>query len=801
MDLEENDEDIMPPIGTNTFGIPNDPKLLAEYELYRPSMGTRQLLSERNRSVYTEAFIEHERLGTLADLCVRALAKLGTMQIAEPVRQDPLKLRIHYDTIDVNLPLKECYFVDDLLYWRRVVLAKSTDKSLALKKLNEYDWKGAGISIKYVEIVEECPAGFWPEEEMAGLAALVSEHVHSLDIRHLQSLTEEAFARYIDSETELDVTSEESEEIEVSSDEPDTNDEESEEFEEEDEQNEQKLLHDKMIKMTSIVSFQPPTDQHNKDDNRDTTSQRQSVEKTVSIAKSSLSSVDTRGDARSVDWEAELNERRRARYARNAARQELRDMQLAKRVEHERRRRQRSLLRKPPVEETPKKKKKNRKAGIKGVFDIKVDSEPEDNEDKIVDKRNKQKLLQSMNNYDYPAEHCHHIDLSFVRYFNNLVSLSLQFLGPHIGRDFHKRHLKFSYDDMTRLAKGLRTLEKLKIFRLRNSSMDVKKLQTLSRALKALDELEVVDFGYDQMTDDCGATLGMILERDNMFKALELEYNRLDTEAAFAIGRALFQHKGTGTLEYLGLAHNIIDNVALHNLSRHIVGTPHVQELKLSGIEASKSAVCREISYILRQHLPLRSLDIVAIPMDPLVSREIVCALEASMNISHFDSRECDMDIDEDLEADIIIRRNHYLSNTEFMTIGVKRSEEELVTAATNWKHPIVRKIENDMAQRAECIRNRPPRAKLHSEPNIISDEAKKSVETELGSIRMKSLVFPSLTKSDGKSFLSDSISSKPQPSPPFEFNPNSFNLNQFREHVFLPGPSNRHYYLQQNRI
>ncbi|XP_068148483.1 uncharacterized protein [Drosophila tropicalis] len=800
MDLEENDEDIMPPIGTNTFGIPNDPKLLAEYELYRPSMETRQLLSERNRSVYTEAFIEHERLGTLADLCVRALAKLGTMQIAELVQQDPLKLRIHYDTIDVNLPLKECYFVDDLHYWRRVVLAKSTDKTLAFKSLNEYDWKGAGISIKYVEIIEACPAEFWPENEMAGLAALVSEHVHSMDIRHLQSLTEEAFSRYIDSEVELDVTSEESEEIQISSDEPDTNDEQLEEAEEEDEQNEQKALHDRMIKMTSIVSFQPTSD-YNKEDNRDNISQRQSVDRTVSVAKSSQSSVDTRGDARSVDWEEELNERRRARNARNAARQELRDMQAAKRVEHERRRRQRSLLRKPPVEETPKKKKKNRKTVIKGVFDIKVDAEPEDNEDKIVDKRNKEKLLQSIENYDYPDEHCHHVDLSFVSYFNNLVSLSLQFLGPHIGRDFHKRHWKFSYDDMTRLAKGLRTLEKLKIFRLRNSCMDVKKLQTLSRALKALDELEVVDFGYDKMPDECGATLGMILERDNMLKALELEYNRLDAESALAIGRALFQHRGTGTLEYLGLAHNIIDNVALHNLSRNIVGTPHVQELKLTGIEASNSAVCREISYILRQHWPLRSLDIVAIPMDSQYSREIVCALEGSANIIHFDARECDMDIDDDFDADIIIRRNQYRANTDFVTTGVKITEEEMLTAARNWKHPIIRKVKNDMAQRAECIRNRPHRATLLSDLAIISDEAKKSVETELGSIRMKSLVLPSLTNSDGKTFISDSISSKPQPSLPFEFNPNSFNLNQFREHVFLPGTSNRHYYFQQNRI
>ncbi|EDW39557.1 GL11877 [Drosophila persimilis] len=452
MDIEE-DLDGMPPISIGTFGIPNDPELLDEYALYRPSIGTRRLLSERHREVYAEAFIEHERLGTLADLCVRALAKSqGTVHIAVPVREDPLKLRIHYDSIDVDLPLRECYFVEDVRYWRRVVLAKSTDKSLAQKKLSEYDWRGKGISIKYVEIVEACPAAFWPESEMAELAALVREHVRTMDIRHLQSLSEESFQRHKgSSDSEPDVTSEESEALFVSSDERNTSSEWTDE--QEGECSEEQSTEQPDPKNQAKINF-----------NRVETEEEQPA-----------------GEAKRV-----------ARGSRNAVRQQLRRLQAARKEAHEQRVHRRTVMRQRPAEQPEKKRRKSRKT-VMGVFSMKVEPEPEDDEDKIVDRRNKEKVLERLRRYDFPSEHCHHIDLSFVRFFDNLVSFTLEFLGPHMGRDFHKRHLRFSTEDVVRLARGLQELDKLQIFRLRNSRMDHLKLHVLCRVLKNLKALEVID--------------------------------------------------------------------------------------------------------------------------------------------------------------------------------------------------------------------------------------------------------------------------------------------------------------------
>ncbi|XP_026848132.1 uncharacterized protein LOC113566494 isoform X1 [Drosophila persimilis] len=184
--------------------------------------------------------------------------------------------------------------------------------------------------------------------------------------------------------------------------------------------------------------------------------------------------------------------KRVARGSRNAVRQQLRRLQAARKEAHEQRVHRRTVMRQRPAEQPEKKRRKSRKT-VMGVFSMKVEPEPEDDEDKIVDSRNKEKVLERLRRYDFPSEHCHHIDLSFVRFFDNLVSFTLEFLGPHMGRDFHKRHLRFSTEDVVRLARGLQELDKLQIFRLRNSRMDHLKLHVLCRVLKNLKALEVID--------------------------------------------------------------------------------------------------------------------------------------------------------------------------------------------------------------------------------------------------------------------------------------------------------------------
>ncbi|KAH8263344.1 hypothetical protein KR044_007606 [Drosophila immigrans] len=738
MDDEINTECLAPP-STNTFGIPNEPDLLVEYELYKASMGTKLLTSECHREVFSEAFIEHERLGTLADLCVRALAKLGTRHIAPPVRQDPLKLRIHYDSLDVNLPLKDCYFVDDLRFWRRVVLAKSSDKSLPFKRIDEYDWRGMGISLKYVELVEACPAEYWPEKQMAELGALVRQYVRTLHIQHMQSLTDSSFSHYVESDPDLDVTSDESDMMQVSSDERD-----------------------------SAV--------------------RISIRQTV-FKVDRAESVTTLRDS-----EKSVARRREARAARNAARQQLRDLQQEKRKEHERRKQTRALMRKLPEPVAPPKKKRKRK--LKGVFDMVVPPEPDDGDDDIPDKRNKHKLLDRLHRYDYPPKHCHHIDLSFVRYFDMLESLTIEFLGPKMERAYHKRHLNFSYNDMTHLAAGLDTLQQLKTFRLRNSRMDHMKLLIVARALRQLDALEVVDFGYDQLEDNSSVALGMLLDRRVMLKRLELEYNKLGRKSMDSIGYALKCHaekEPNGTpLQYLGLAHNPLGDTFLNYLIYNVVGTNHVQELNINGAEGTQPAIVRDVCNLLRRHAPLRRLTMAGIALDYWKTDDIICSLFTNNNVVQFDCRGCDFHEDEEFEADVIARRNEYLEDHKGLEAALE-SEQGFQDYITNRRHPIVRKLDLAAAHREQCVRSRPLRSSSVSSFKEEQQEEHQEQEYDIWKV-LGINTNTTTTVQEVRQEPSPSTSSEQQ----FCYNPSLFDLDQVREHMKPPGPADRYYYFQR---
>ncbi|KAH8404841.1 hypothetical protein KR222_005823 [Zaprionus bogoriensis] len=778
---DDNDEDYVPPANSVMLVLPNEPDILLEYEAYRPSRGTRRLYSERAREIYPEAFIENMRLGTLSDLCVRALAKLGTRYIG-PVVNDRCKLRVFFDALDVDEPLKDCYFVNDLRFWRRVVLAKSDNKCLKFKKLEDYDWRGQGISLKFVELVENCPAAYWPEKQMAHLGQLVRYFVRTLHISRLQSLDENFFSHYVESESELEASSDYEEQSEVSSDEKDTSDDLDEMGEEEEvpdpvPASEVKVAKGKAVQM--VLSVDVPD-----------------IESSWSGSEEGESRV---SETKSLSVDHQQMKRREARRDRNAARKLLREMRLEKKLEHERRKKERALhMMKPPPPPKKGKKAKKKKEVIKGAFDITVDPEPDDGEDKIADKRNKKKLLRRLQRYDYPPKHCHHIDLSFVRYFDLLSDLTIEFKGPEQGRNYHKRHLNFSYDDMSRLAKGLRSLQRLKIFRLRNSRMDNMKLLLVCRALRQLKELEVVDFGYDRLQDDCSVAVEMLLDRNVMLKSLELEYNNLARRTVHSIGSMLRANANNSpegkSLEYLGLAHNLLDSFSLDNLVQSVIGTNHLQVLNINGVGVDPEKLASAIDHLLRNHSALRRLDMAANTLSPHDGHKIICALQTNHKVLHFDCRGCDFSEDQEYEADIILRRNNYVAEHTFLGDDTQ-TEESLLAILRENMHPVQRKLQEEKEKQELCLRSRP----LKSSSDALPEEIQPVLEEPVDQIEPEFDIWQTFAVPKAVSLMRFSDYSS-LPSEKFSYHANDFNIHEVRQHLQVPGPSNRYYYFQQQK-
>ncbi|XP_033167208.1 uncharacterized protein LOC117145603 [Drosophila mauritiana] len=741
MDFED-DEEVVQPHYAQKFRAPTDPLLLATYELFRPSHQTLNLHSERNREIFAEAFIEGN-LDTLVNLSVKSLAKLGIRGISPTLQASPQLMRIFYDALDVELPLRDCYLIEDQRFWRRVVLSKTMDKTLHLKRWNEFDWKSEGVSRKFVEQVESCPVNVKPQRRLAQLAEIIWQYVNSMHIRKLQALPDYAFIKHLESEPEEDISSESSDEEEISSDEPDTEMDEGEE-------------------------------EH----------------------QSSSSS----GEAAITFWRAETeNEdtiRRNARHLRNANRQQARDAIARKRkdrMERKKKRQEKLYALKNPDQSGKKKKKKKKEPPIRDVFSINVPPEDDDDEDTKPDNRNKQLLLERVKRYDYPEDHCHHIDLGFVRYFENMMSLTLEFLGPPDVKDYHSRFMKFSDGDMVRLSRGLKYLPNLKTFRLRNSRLSMKKFRILARALQNLDTLEEVDFGYDQMTDECSEGLSYLLKRPLMYRSIQLEHNKLGPNCAIVLGEALSQSQ-LGVLEYLGLAHNPLNELALHSLITCIIGTPHVWALNISGVNTTLGSFSRDIGTLLRSHTPLISLEMAAINIGISQGNQILRSLEKNTRVLYADFRECELSFDQEFEVDMIVRRNNYIH--ENLHHG-----ENLCMVVKERRHPIIQRIEDDFARRKECMEVRPKFSSSSKEtiPEVFVEKKEVEEEGDFWAMlaRWNQPTAPEVRESHTSKESHSSQAGKPEP---FVFEPNNFDLDQFRKSVFLPGPGNRFFYLQKNK-
>ncbi|KAH8344092.1 hypothetical protein KR084_004173 [Drosophila pseudotakahashii] len=742
MDFDDEEEAVQPHYAQK-FRAPTDPILLATYELFKPSPQTLNLYSERNRELFAEAFIDGN-LDTLGNLCVKSLAKLGIRGISPTLQASPQLMRIFYDALDVELPLRECYLIDDQRFWRRVVLSKTLDKTLHLKRWNEFDWKSEGVSRKFVEQVESCPVNVKPERKLARLAETVWEYVKSLHVRKLQALPDYAFSKYLEIDPEEDITSESSDEEDISSDEPDTDlgiDGEGEEEQE-----------------------------------------------------SSSSS-----EAAITFWQAESEDedtmRKNARRQRNANRQLARDAIARKRADRKERkkRRQEKLIALKNPERSAKKKKKKKELPIEDVFSIKVAPEVADDEDTKPDKRNKQLMLERIKRYDYPDIHCHHIDLGFVRFFGNMTSFTLEFLGPPDVKDYQSRYLKFSDGDMVRLSRGLRCLPNLQTFKLRNSRLNLKKFRILARALQNLDSLEEVDFGYAHMTDECSEGLSYLLKRPRMYRIIQLEYNRLGSNSALVLGEALSQSQ-EGVLEYLGLAHNPLNELALHSLITSIIGTPHVMALNISGVDTTQGLFARDIGTLLRSHTPLISLEMAAINIGNSQGNQILRSLEKNTRVLYVDLRECDLTEDQEFEVDVIVRRNNYI--LENFHHG-----ENLCAVVKERRHPIVQRIEEDFARRKACQEVRPKfsSSSVESIPEVVEEKKEVEEERDIWALlaRWNQPAVPEVIVEEVPKESPSPSTTKPQS---FVYEANKFNLEQFRESVFLPGPGNRFFYLQKNK-
>lgn len=156
------------------------------------------------------------------------------------------------------------------------------------------------------------------------------------------------------------------------------------------------------------------------------------------------------------------------------------------------------------------------------------------------------------------------------------------------------------------------------------------------------------------------------------------------------------------------------------------------------------------------------------------------------------DCRECDLDENQEFEVDIILRRNNYIHEN-------MHHAENLCAVIMERRHPIVQRIEEDYANRRECQAVRPKfsSSSVESIPEVVERKKTEEDERDIWAILGLKANPPKVEVPEPRK---SSIAVSEQP-PPFVYEANNFDLQQFRQSVYLPGPGNRFFYLQQNKM
>lgn len=197
MKLDDNEEYQKPPFHINIIGIPNDNLVKLSYEVFKPSVESRHLKSEHNRTLFAEEFSDSAAIKSLQVMNLKLLAKTYRGgSIPRYIEGNSQLRKMFFELIPVNLSLKQCINIDEReVFWRRVFVEQCPDKMLVHKKQHTFpiNWKSMALGLKFQNIIESSTVELWNDEKMFQLAKMCKNFITEMHIRKLQPLKEYSF--------------------------------------------------------------------------------------------------------------------------------------------------------------------------------------------------------------------------------------------------------------------------------------------------------------------------------------------------------------------------------------------------------------------------------------------------------------------------------------------------------------------------------------------------------------------------------------------------------------------------------
>lgn len=207
--------------------------------------------------------------------------------------------------------------------------------------------------------------------------------------------------------------------------------------------------------------------------------------------------------------------------------------------------------------------------------------------------------------------------------------------------------------------------------------MDTKKFDLIVHCLKDIRSLQIVDFGYDYLKDDCAPYFRVLFSGSCCLQQLELESNELGESSMYGLGSALKNYTN-GHLIYLGLARNPLTDKALHTIVSAIIASGHLKEFNIRGAKfiTENGISCCIAKELLGEKSQLVSLDMSAINISEFAANEILKSLEYNKKSLDFKCRGCNLADDCEFDINVILKRNHFVKDNSYVDNEKITSEE-----------------------------------------------------------------------------------------------------------------------------
>lgn len=166
---------------------------------------------------------------------------------------------------------------------------------------------------------------------------------------------------------------------------------------------------------------------------------------------------------------------------------------------------------------------------------------------------------------NFSSHDCEHVNLEFLRYLENLKTLSIEFNPGILKKNYERRVFGVAIADIKNLSNAIEDLENLEKIEIKNSNLkESEKIEDLLTSLESLNNLTSLSLRNCNITSgSSGEAFQKFLVENSSIKYIDLKNNELNYEFCVFFSNGISGSKSK--FDFLGLSFNpiLLDGLSL----------------------------------------------------------------------------------------------------------------------------------------------------------------------------------------------------------------------------------------------